>query len=177
MKKSKIAMLLLVSILLLFGYRYYKVNHNVPLKFTMECYEKGNYAECEGLKVKVVSSETKKSDAKNNIGTEYVDLVVNTEIVNTTAEVKNAMHFANSAMVAGYNAIYTGNLKLDKGDLKNVQPGEKLLLTQVYTLEKEYYEKCIEKDNIYIYLEEKFYPNEIKEKYNEGIRYRKIMKI
>ncbi|EQB86314.1 hypothetical protein J2Z44_002497 [Clostridium punense] len=177
MKKSKLTMLLLVSILLLFGYRYYKVNHNVPLKFTMECYEKGSYADCEGIKVKVVSSETRKSDAKNNIGTEYIDLVVNTEIVNTTAEVKNAMHLIESSMVIEYYRVQTGNLKLDKGDLKNVQPGEKLLLTQVYTLEKEYYEKGIEKDNIYIYLQEKFYPNEIKEKYNEGIRYRKIMKI
>lgn len=170
-------MLFLVSILLLFGYRYYKVNHNVPLKFTMEYYEKGNYADCEGLKVKVLSSETRKSDAKNNIGTEYVDLVVNTEIVNTTAEVKNAVHFLDSAMVIEYYRVQTGNLKLDKGNLKTVQPGEKLLLTQVYTLEKEYYKRGIEKDNIYIYLGEKFYPNEIKEKYKDGIRYRKIMKI
>lgn len=175
MKKSKIAIFLLISILLLFGYRYYKVNHNVPLKFTMEYYENGNYADCEGLKIRVISTETKKSDAKNKKGTEYIELVINSEILNTTTEVKNAIYFIESPIVINYYSVQTGNLKLDKGNLKVVQPGEKLLLTQVYTLEKEYYEKG--KDNIYMYLGEKLYLNEILKKYNEGIRYRKVIKI
>lgn len=175
MKKSKIAIFLLVCILLLFGYRYYKINHNVPLKYTMEYYESGNYADCEGLKIKIISTETRKSNAKNKVGTEFIELVVNSEILNTTAQVKDALTFQESAIVIGYYYVQTGPPKLDKGNLRKVQPGEKILLTQVYTIEKERYEK--EKDNVYMYLGEKLYMNEIKSKFDKGIRYRKAFKI
>lgn len=175
MKKSKIAIFLLITILLIFGYRYYKVNQNVPLKYTMEYYKNGNYADCEGLEIKILSTETRKSDATNQVGTEYIELVVNSEIVNTTSEVKDAITFQESAIVMDYYSTYAGPAKLSEGDLRNVQPGEKLLVTQVYTLEKEVYEKG--KDNVYMYLGEKLYPNETKEKFYEGIRYRKALKV
>ncbi len=175
MKKSKIAIFLLITILLIFGYRYYKVNHNVPLKYTMEYYKNKNYADCEGLEIKILSTEVRKTDATNKIGTEFIELVVNSEIVNTTSEVKDANTFQESPIVIDYYSAYAGPAKLDKGDLKNIQPGEKLLLTQVYTLEKEVYEKG--KDNVYMYLGEKLYPNETKEKFHEGIRYRKAIKV
>ncbi|WP_346878103.1 MULTISPECIES: hypothetical protein [unclassified Clostridium] len=175
MKKSKIAIFLLIIVLLIFGYRYYKVNHNVPLKYTMEYYENGNYADCEGLEVKILSTEVRKTDATNKIGTEFIELVVNSEIVNTTSEVKDANTFQESAIVIDCYSAYAGPVKLDKGDLKNIQPGEKLLVTQVYTLEKERYEKG--KESVYMYLGTKLYPNEIKEKFHEGIRYRKALKV
>lgn len=175
MKKSKIAIFLLIIILLIFGYRYYKVNHNVPLKYTMEYYENGNYADCEGLEIKILSTETKKHDATNEFGTEFIQLIVNSEIVNTTSEVKDAITFQESAIVIDYYSVQTGPAKLDKGNLRKVQPGETLLLTQVYILEKERYEKG--KDNVYMYLREELYPNEIKEKFDDGIRYRKALKI
>lgn len=175
MKKGKIAIFLLIILFLLFGYRYYKVNHNVPLKYTMDYYGNGDYADCEGLKIKILSTETRESDAKNKIGTKFIELVVTSEIVNTTSEVKNAIYFVESAIVIDYYSVQTRPPKLDKGDLRNVQPGEKLSLTQVYTVEKETYENG--KDKMYMYLREKLYPNEIKDKFKKGIRYRKAIKI
>ncbi|WP_035294860.1 hypothetical protein [Clostridium sp. KNHs214] len=175
MKKGKIAMFLLVILLVIFGYRYYKVNHNVPLKYTMEYYKDGNYADCEGLQIKILSTETRKSNAKNKVGTEFMELVVKSEIVNNTSEVKNAISFQESDIVIDCYSVSTGPPEVTGGDLKNIKPGEKLLLTQVYTLEKERYEKG--KDNVYMYLREKLYPNEIKEKFYKGIRYRKAIKI
>lgn len=175
MKKSKIAIFLLISILLVFGYRYYKVNHNVPLKYTIENYEIGNYAECGDFKIKILSTETKKSEATNKVGTEFIELVVNSEIVNTTSEVKDAISFQESAIVIGYYSVFAGPANLEQGDLRNVKPGEKIQFTQVYILERERYEKG--KDNVYIYLRENLYQNEVKEKFNDGVRYRKAIKI
>lgn len=175
MKKGKVAIFLLIILLLLFGYRYYKVNHNVPLKYTMDYYKNGDYADCEGLKIKVLSTETRKSDNKNKSGTEFIELVITSEIVNTTSKVKNAAYLVESPIVIDYYSVQAEPPKLDKGDLRNVQPGEKLSLTQVYTVEKETYENG--KDNMYMYLREKLYPNEVKDKFDKGIRYRKAIKI
>lgn len=175
MKKSKIAIFLLILLCLIFGYRYYKVNHNMPLKYTMEYYKTGDSVDCEGLQIKILSTETRKSDAKNLIGTEFIELVVHSELFNNTSQVKDAIYFQESAIVLDYYTVQTGPPKLDKGDLRHIQPKEKLSLTQVYTLEKDIYEN--QKDNVYMYLRENLYPNEIKSKFNEGIRYRKAIKI
>lgn len=175
MNKSKIAIFSLGVIFLIFGYRYYKVNHNMPLKYTMEYYKNGKYADCEGIKIKILSTEIKKSHATNKFGTKFVDLIVNSEIVNTSSKVKNASTFQESPIVIGYYSTQTGPPELNSGNLENIKPGEKLLLKQVYTVEKDCYEKG--KDNVYMYLAEKLYPNEVKKKFYEGIRYRKAIKI
>ncbi|MFX0548269.1 hypothetical protein ACOAKC_02930 [Hathewaya histolytica] len=175
MNKSKIVICLLTMLFLIFGYRYYKVNHNVPLKYTMEYYKGENYADCEGLKIRILSTETRKSNSTNKVGTEFIELVVNSEIVNTSSEVKDAISFQESEVVINYYGACAGPPEVTGGELKNIQPGQKLLLKQEYLLEKERYEK--EKDSIYMYLREKLYPNETKKKFYEGIRYRKAIKI
>lgn len=175
MRKGKIVLLSLIIICIIFGYRYYKVNKNVPLKYTMEYYENGDYAQCEGLEIKITSSEVRSSEAKNKVGTEFIELVVNSEITNTTDEVKNAMSFQESPIVIDYYSVSTGPAEVNEGDLENIKPGEKLFLTQVYIMEKERYEEG--KDNMYMYLGENLYSNEIEEKFYQGIRYRKAIKI
>ena len=175
MKKSRIAIFLLMAVLLIFGYRYYKVNHNVPLHYAIEYYENGDSVDCEGLKIKMLSTETRKSETTNKYGTEYIELVVSSELENTTSEVRNAIAFQESQIVIDYYGVYTGPVKIEKGDLKNIQPGEKIQTTQVFRLEKERYENG--KDKMYMYFRENLYPNEIKDKFNEGIRYRKALKI
>lgn len=175
MKKSKIAVFLLTASLVVFGYGYYKANHNIPLKYTIEYYQSGDYVDCEGLQIKILSTENRKSDDINKYGTEYIELVVTSEIENTTAEVKNAIEFQESQIVIGYYGVYSGPATVEKSDLRNIQPGEKLQAIQEFRVEKERYENG--KDKMYMYFREGLYPNEIKEKFSEGIRYRKALKI
>lgn len=176
MKKFKIFIIILIFIFLIFGYRYYKVNKNIPSKFTAQCYNHGEYANCDGLKIKIISTKVEPTSITNKFGTEFINLTVNSEVVNSTSKIKNGIYIETSPIVINYYFMQSDYPKISNNcDLKNIKPGEKFTMTQVYTLEKDIYEK--NKNNIYMYLSQELYPIETRSKFYKNIRYVKQLKI
>lgn len=175
MKKRIIIAIVVMTVFAIFTFRFYKVNSNIPLKFTMENTDVGNVVKCDGLEIKIISTETRESEVTNPVGMEFIEFVVTSTIKNTSKEAINAIEFQTSPIVINYYYAQAGPAKVKNGDLRNVNPGEEIVTEQSYIIEKERYEK--ERSSIFVYLSEDLYENEINEKFFEGIRYRKAIKV
>ncbi|MGE8057068.1 DUF4352 domain-containing protein [Bacillus mycoides] len=174
MKRKRMYVVLLLCLLIVFCfYRYYKVNKDVPLKYTLEYSSKGEVVVCDDLEIRVNSAN--KGDLIKDYKRERIPITVDAQIKNTSNKTSNVLRFIETSLGVGYNKNQTNDGEFDIQKLKKLQPNETVQVKLVYVVDKDIYEK--NNEPMYLYIPTELYHNQLMDKAGEGIRYGKAIKL
>ncbi|WP_017414619.1 hypothetical protein [Clostridium tunisiense] len=177
--KTKYFIILLCLIVLFCFYRYYKVNENVPSKFSIEYSSAEEIVKCDKIQFKIISYKTQDVIVEENEGIEgqksMINVTVEAEIKNTSNNIESAAMFIESSLGIGYYKYQTSKWDFDKSKIKNLNPEETINLKAIYSVKKDIYERSNKK--AILYIPTKLYEKELLEKYKLGIRYGKAIKL
>lgn len=174
MKKRTTIIIIFLIIACLFMYRYYKVNKDVPLKYTIDYYNKNDKINCDDISIKIVSINEVNNPSEEKTDNELINIEIISELKNTSYTLKNASSFIESALVTNTSMIQSGYPEI-YGNILKISNNETVTIKQIFKINKKLYDK--DKGNWYLCLSERLYPNEVEEKFKSKIRYRKAVKI
>ncbi|AEP88475.1 hypothetical protein [Bacillus spizizenii] len=170
-KKKKYILLLITLFILFFVYRVYIINKNVPTEFSIEYFHKKEVIKCENINIKILSSKI--GDAKNN---NITPITIEAEIKNKNDHVTTdgALFIETMLGINNYTS-QTNEGNFDMNNLKKMKPHQSTKIKLVYQVNDFALEN--KSKNLILYLPTKLYNNEAHDKYNQGIRYAKAIKL
>lgn len=172
-KKGNIYITVSLIILCCFlSYRYFAVNKDIPSSVSVEYYSLNQTMEVDDFMIKINSYSLEKPELIN--GKEIYPFIVNAEIKNTTNQIKSAALFIESNLNIENNIFQTNEGSFNREKIKNIKPNETIHISLKYSINNI---EQIEKKPINLNVPTKLYSKEIKEKYNQGIRYGKAFKL
>jgi hypothetical protein len=180
MKKKHIAVFIIIILVFLIpvcGYRYYKINKDVSKEYLIDKYSLEQNIILDDIEMKVISFKVEKrnieSDGDDNIGCTFELKVKN--ISKNTVNISPLVEESKLSSGVFYQdyANVTGELK----KIKSLSPGDEANLTFTYFLFKEAVKYSTDENEFKFFIAKSLYKNEILEKMNDLRLYSKCVEL
>ena len=180
MNKRKIYIIIIIILICLLsfcGYRYYKINKNVPRKYIIDHYSTGENVKLDNVDIKVKSFEKVQRDIESD-GDDNIECVLEINIKNTN---KNSINLAplieESKLSLGVFYQDYCNITGDFKKIKKLLPNEDVNLTFTYTIPKRVIKYSNNKSDFQFYIAKSLYKEQIVEKMKDFKLYGKCVEL
>lgn len=162
----------LLCIIITFGYRYKEINKGVPKSYQKDAYKVNEVVDLDELEFKINSYNIVKGDEES----ENTEIIVNVELKNNgcnNIDVKGLL--INSKLSDGFQYIDSANISEQVyQQLQSLGKGETLTFSMEYSSPPE----LMDFDNgLEFYVYNELYKNQIAEKYKDGKFYAKYVEL